>query len=172
MTIKKFKFFSIIIIFLICFPLHFLYDLFPNVITSIISPINESIWEHMKILFTSTILSIPLQSIYINYKKETFYNITLSNYASSIINIIIFLILFIPIYKLIGENFVITIIIMFTSIVISQLTTTSLLKTKETQFNKYSYILIIITYLIFGYLTYNPLDLEIFIDPTNNIYNK
>jgi hypothetical protein len=172
LTIKKLKFLSIIIIFLICFPLHFLYDLFPNIITSIISPVNESIWEHMKILFTSTILSVPLQSMYINYKKETFNNITLSNYASSIINIIIFLILFIPIYKLIGENFIITIIIMFTSIVISQLTTTSLLKTKETQFNKYSYILIIITYLIFGYFTYNPLDLEIFVDPTNNIYKK
>ena len=33
-----------------------MYDLFPNVITSFFFPVNESIWEHMKILFTSTMI--------------------------------------------------------------------------------------------------------------------
>ena len=31
--------------------LHFLYDLLPNVFTALISPINESVWEHLKLLF-------------------------------------------------------------------------------------------------------------------------
>jgi len=31
--------------------LHFVYELFPNVITAVLSPVNESIWEHIKILF-------------------------------------------------------------------------------------------------------------------------
>lgn len=31
--------------------LHFLYELLPNPITALISPVNESIWEHLKILF-------------------------------------------------------------------------------------------------------------------------
>lgn len=30
--------------------LHFLYDLFPNPVTAILSPVNESLWEHLKIL--------------------------------------------------------------------------------------------------------------------------
>ena len=31
--------------------LHFLYCLFPNVFTALLSPVNESLWEHVKLLF-------------------------------------------------------------------------------------------------------------------------
>ena len=31
--------------------LHFLYDLLPNPVTAVLSPVNESLWEHGKILF-------------------------------------------------------------------------------------------------------------------------
>lgn len=31
--------------------LHFLYSLFPNPATALFSPVNESLWEHLKILF-------------------------------------------------------------------------------------------------------------------------
>lgn len=50
MSLKKLKILGVIMAFLLCFPLHFLYDKIPSFITSIISPVNESIWEHMKIL--------------------------------------------------------------------------------------------------------------------------
>ncbi len=31
--------------------LHFVYDLLPNAVTAVFSPVNESIWEHLKLLF-------------------------------------------------------------------------------------------------------------------------
>jgi hypothetical protein len=31
--------------------LHFAYSLFPNMITAVFSPVNESVWEHIKLLF-------------------------------------------------------------------------------------------------------------------------
>lgn len=31
--------------------LHFLYDLLPNPVTALFSPVNESLWEHVKIIF-------------------------------------------------------------------------------------------------------------------------
>ena len=31
--------------------LHFLYDLWPNALTAILAPVNESVWEHLKLLF-------------------------------------------------------------------------------------------------------------------------
>lgn len=31
--------------------MHFLYSIFPNPVTALISPVNESLWEHLKILF-------------------------------------------------------------------------------------------------------------------------
>ena len=31
--------------------LHFLYDLLPNAVTALISPVKESIWEHLKVIY-------------------------------------------------------------------------------------------------------------------------
>ena len=53
MNLKKYKILSVFIIFLLMFPLHYVYDKFPNSLTSIFCPVNESIWEHLKLIFTS-----------------------------------------------------------------------------------------------------------------------
>lgn len=37
--------------------LHFVWSLLPNVFTALISPVNESIWEHLKILYWPFLLS-------------------------------------------------------------------------------------------------------------------
>ena len=37
--------------------LHFLYDALPNPLTALISPVNESVWEHLKLLFWPTLLT-------------------------------------------------------------------------------------------------------------------
>ncbi len=39
------------------FALHFLYDALPGVLTALISPVNESVWEHLKLLFWPTLLA-------------------------------------------------------------------------------------------------------------------
>ena len=31
--------------------LHFLYDLFPNGVTALLAPVNESLWEHVKLIY-------------------------------------------------------------------------------------------------------------------------
>ena len=52
---------SVLFIFLIGFIIHNLYELFPNIVTLIISPVNESVFEHMKMIFTSYIVWIILK---------------------------------------------------------------------------------------------------------------
>jgi hypothetical protein len=37
--------------------LHFLYEAVPNPLTALISPINESVWEHLKLLFWPMLLT-------------------------------------------------------------------------------------------------------------------
>lgn len=37
--------------------LHFLYDILPGVLTALISPVNESVWEHLKLLFWPSVLA-------------------------------------------------------------------------------------------------------------------
>mgnify|MGYP004555079653 CR=1 FL=1 len=43
--------------------LHFLYVVLPNPLTALISPINESVWEHLKLLFFPTLAAAALLSL-------------------------------------------------------------------------------------------------------------
>ena len=88
---KRIKVLMIVIAFILSFPIHFMYDLFPSFITSIFFPVNESIWEHMKIVYTSILVTSITE--YFIYKKK---NIKVNNFVInipiiSIIGIIIYL---------------------------------------------------------------------------------
>ena len=117
---KKIIIITTLLAFLLCFPFHFVYDKFPNFLTSVFFPINESIWEHMKLLFGSLIISGIIEKIILIKLKEDTTNICFSNFISAISSIPIFLIIFLPIYNTIGENFKITILIMLITIIISK----------------------------------------------------
>ena len=118
MNTKKLKIIMTIIIFLLAFPFHFLYDKFSNFIFFIFFPVNESIWEHMKLLFTSIIFSGVIEYIIIKKKDIKVNNYLLSLFIPAILSIPIYLIIFLPIYYKIGENFIITITIMFITILL------------------------------------------------------
>lgn len=171
MNLKKIKILSVLGIFLLSFLSHFAYKLFPNIIFSFIFPVNESIWEHMKILFGSILFSGVIQKIIVKVKHLNYKNVCISNVIASISSIPIFLIFYLPIYSLIGEKLLITILLMLITIIISQLITISIINMKKNlKLEKASILFIIIIYLIFTYLTYNPLKYKLFKDPINNIY--
>ena len=166
----KLKIISTIIAFLLCFPLHFLYEKYPNFITSIFSPVNESIWEHMKILFSSILFTGILQKIYAKITDIKYNNVCISNFISAILSIPIFLIVFFPIYNIIGENMTITIIIMLITIVASEIISYNIMNKPEHKLEKDTVIFAIITYIIFTILTYYPPNNNIFVDPKTNTY--
>ena len=165
MTRKKLKILGFVLAFLLCFPLHFVYDKFPSFITSIFAPINESIWEHMKILFGSIIISGVIQKIIVLKKKLDFNNICFSNFIGAISSIPIFLIVFLPIYIIIGENFPVTIFIMFITIVLAEIIAYKIMNKDNLGFENITIILVIIVYVIFTILSYYPIKSGIFIDP-------
>ena len=82
--IKKVKLILVIIIFILSFICHFAYELIPNFIFSIIFPVNESIWEHMKLIATPVIIGSIFEYIYYKRKKINCNNFILS-YGISII---------------------------------------------------------------------------------------
>lgn len=153
MNKKKLKILGIILAFGLCFPLHFLYDKLPSFITSIFAPVNESILEHMKILFGSIILSGVIQKIIILIKKEKINNICFSNFIAAISSIPIFLIMFLPIYSIIGENMIITIILMLVAIIISEIISYIIMNKKDFKLEKITIIFVIFVYVIFMLLT-------------------
>ncbi len=154
---KRIKIIGIIISFILSFFLHFLYNIFPNFITSITSPVNESIWEHMKLIITSNLIFSIIE--YIIYKKKEIKvnNFLLSYAMSSIIGIIFYLIIYIPIDKIWGHNLIFAIILLLITFIIINIINYYLMNYQEIKYsNIIGLTLIIISYIIFGYLTYSP----------------
>ena len=170
--IKKIKVIGTLIAITLTFPLHFLYEKAPNIITSIIAPINESIFEHMKILFTSILISGIMQKIYIKYKKLNINNVCFSNFIAALSSIFIFLIIFLPYYFLFNKNLIITIIMMIIAIILSEIISYKIMLKKDLKLENKTILFAIITYAIFGYLTYNPPQNSFFIDPLVNMEKR
>jgi len=160
-----------IFIFLIGFIIHNLYDWFPNILISIISPVNESIFEHIKLIFTSYIIWLIVK--YFIYKNNNLEenNLILKEVITTLFSIILFLIIFLPIYNKFGENLFITLFIYFISITISQILNYFITIKKESRILDIIGVgIIIIFYIIIIYLTYKPPINDFFLDPTNNSY--
>lgn len=168
---KKMRIISVALIFLLCFVSHFLYELIPSVVTSIFFPVNESIWEHMKLLFTTILFYHFLEYIYLYLKKININNYFIASFVSSLLSIPIYLIIFLPIYYAIGENMVITFIILFITICLAEFIHYFITKYETIKYQFIiSTILIIISYVIFGYLTYNPPKTDLFYDTVEEKY--
>ena len=158
-----------IIVFGISFLFHDLYSYLPFFPVTVIAPVNESIFEHMKLIFSSYMFFTLI--IYLFYKKKP-NNYVASNVLGALFNIVIFLIIFIPVYLIIGENIVVTLIIYFITIFV-----TNYLKEKledkpiNKKLNLITGLSIILIYIIFGILTYFPIKNELlFMDPTSKSY--
>lgn len=171
MTLKQIKYISVIGVFLICFPFHFMYDWIPSIFTSIFFPVNESIWEHMKMISSSFLMWSLFEYLIIRKNNIKINNFLLGVFLNTTLSIIIFLIIYLPINYILGEKFIITLIILFISICLTQIINYNLLKIKKNyNLNIVSILLIIILYISYGYLTYNPILIDLFLDKTKNIY--
>ena len=177
MNLKKIKIISVIGTFLLCFLTHFLYDIFPNSLFSIFFPVNESIWEHMKMLFTTILLFSIIEYFLIIRFNIKVNNYILSKFFEALLSIPIYLLLFLPLYYKFGEVMFISISLMLIVIIIAAFINYKLISLKEFKSsNIIGIILIIIAYIVFGYLTYKPIKTHLFFDTENekygiNIYN-
>ena len=169
---KKIKIIGVIVTFLLTVLYHFLYKWFPNPIFEIFFPVNESIWEHMKLLY-SGILTFNIIE-YIIYRKK---NINTNNFFTvtflmMITSIILYLIIYLPLYDMFGENMIISISLLVIVIILEQIFSYYLLNYgKENKLlNKISIILIILGYVTLLSLTINPPRNYIFYDIVEHKY--
>lgn len=171
MDLKKIKIIAVMGIFILSFLAHFMYDLFPNILVSFFFPVNESIWEHMKIIFTSTLIYGIIDYIILRINKIKFNNFSFQLFFVSTISIFIFLMIYLPIYWLIGEKLLVTLVIMLITYSIGQIISYFLLTKKDYFYlNFIAIFLIVFVYVIFIILTYNPPHRSIFYDIVNNYY--
>ena len=170
MNLKKLKFFGVIMDFILAFPLHFLYDLIPCFLTSIIAPVNESIWEHMKIIFGAIMLSSLIQKLIMKRKKMKYNDFHFASFVSAILSIIIFLIIYLPIYYRFGEHLPITLIIMLITFIIAEVIAIKIINLKDLKQEKLTIVYVLLIYVIFGLLTYFPPHKDLFFCSKDLVY--
>ena len=159
-----------ILIFAFGFVTHNLYKWFPSFVTTIF-PVNESLYEHLKMIFITPIIISTVLYIIFYFKKKPINNYLGGLFVSTIFNILLFYIVYLPIYYSFGQNMVVTLIIYFISIAVSQFVNYLIIRRKDNRiFNTVSLILMFIVLIVLLYLTYNPLEIDFFLDPTNNTY--
>lgn len=171
MTIKKIKIINVVFLFLLSFLWHFMYDLLPNNFFALFFPVNESIWEHMKIIYTCLLISSIIEYIIYKKKKINVNNFYINIPIISILGIITYLILYLPLDKIFSHNLILAIIILFIVFTLSEIMSYYILKFKKIKNEKIIGIfLIILSYIIFTYLTYNPIKNNLFLDRQTNTY--
>ena len=168
---RKIKIIGVFIIFGLSFLSHFMYEWFPNSIFSILFPVNESIWEHMKLIVTPVLIFSIFE--YIIYKKKniSFNNFILSYAISMIVGIIIYLMIYLPINYIFGHNAIVAITLLFITFIIVEVISYYIMNYREIKYSNIIGIgLIILMYIVFGYLTYNPIESDLFYDTQKKIY--
>lgn len=159
-----------IIIIILAFISHFVYDYFKSDITSIFFPVNESIWEHMKLLYTPFLIDALILYFYFEKSNIVYHNLLFSTLFSSLFSIFFYLIIYLPVYVLFNTNLIFDISLLIITILISQMIQYKILKKEASLYPSLSLIAIIIICIILGYLTYNPLRNFIFYDTLKNKY--
>lgn len=168
---KKIKIIGVFLIFILSFISHFMYEWFPNTLFSILFPVNESIWEHMKLIVTPVLIFSLIEYIVYRWKNISYNNFILSYAISLILGIIIYLMIYLPIDYIFGHSMIFAISLLFLIFIIVEVISYYIMNYREIRYsNLIGIILIIIMYIVFGYLTYNPILNYLFYDTSKKIY--
>jgi len=160
--LKRYEVINTYLIFILGSILHFTYEYSNNnIIVSLFSSVNESTWEHLKILFYPMLLSTIIG--YILFKRK--YSYYLCNKVKGIILSLSFIIIFFYTYTgILGNNIaLIDISSFFIAAVLGQYYSYKNINIKCS--NIISIIIIIILILCFSIFTFNPPNIGIFKTP-------
>lgn len=171
MNNKKVLFIETITIFLSMFLFHNIYNWFPNFLTASFFPVNESLFEHLKLMFTTQIIISLIIYLILKLKKIKFSNYLLGLLVSTIVTISLFFLIYLPIYNRFGENLFLTMSIYLITLIIGNIIFYLISKRKhEFLLNLISLVIISIIAVILIYFTFNPLKNDFFFDSIEEIY--
>lgn len=171
MNNKKILFIATITIFLSMFLFHNIYNWFPNFLTASFFPVNESLFEHLKLMFTTQIIISLIIYLILKIKRIKFSNYLLGLLVSTIVTISLFFLIYLPIYNRFGENLFLTMSIYLITLIIGNIIFYLISKRKhEFLLNLISLVIISIIAVILIYFTFNPLKNDFFFDSIEEIY--
>ena len=166
--IRNFQIFSVIFICILGPLLHFTYNFFyGNMFIASFSAINESVWEHLKLLFFPMFLTTIIGYFYISKNNHNF----LCSKTISILFSILFVIIFFYSYtSIIKTNIIIDISSFFVAVILGEYLAYKLITSNFICNNIIAIVILIILLICFIFFTYFTPNLEIFRDPVSNQY--
>lgn len=164
MSLKKIKIINVVFLFLLSFLWHFMYDWFPNNIFALVFPVNESIWEHMKIIYYCLLLGSVLEFYLCKKNNIKINNFYIEAMVKSLLGVIFYLIIFIPLYLWLGESMIISIGLMLVTYVFMEYIGYKILVGEELNINILPVIIIVLGCIMFVILTFYPLHNFLFFD--------
>lgn len=167
---QKYLFFTTCIEMILAFLFHFGYQLFPNPLFAIFFPVNESIWEHMKIISTSILFYGLLESFFFLYWKKDQPGHLFSLFITIVSSVVLYLLIYLPIHLMFGYHMSVVLLLLFLIFYISTILKHQMRKRKFISYEKLACIGICCIYISFGYLTYHPCFNFLFLDEETQKY--
>lgn len=139
-----------------------------NRMVALFSPVNESAWEHLKMLFFPYMLYAILEYVYIGKKYPNFITAKCLGVISGLIMIPIVSALYI---SLLGTHFLVLDILLFIlSIIISFLVSYHILKDQSLKTNYICKVVLVLITIAFFMFTVYPPEFTLFLDPKTHSY--
>lgn len=164
MSLKKIKIINVVFLFLLSFLWHFVYDWFSNTIFALFFPVNESIWEHMKIIYYCLFMGSILEFVLCKKNNIKINNFYIEAMVKSILGVIFYLIIFVPFYLWLGESMLISISLMLITYIFMEYIGYKILTGEEMNINILPVIIIALGCIMFVILTFYPLHNFLFFD--------
>ncbi|MCI8655747.1 MAG: hypothetical protein HFJ48_07845 [Clostridia bacterium] len=167
--IKNYQIFSTIFVSILGTLLHFTYEfLDKNIFAALFSAVNESVWEHLKLLFFPMLITTIIGYFYLGKNTRNFLCSKLCGILASMVFIIIF---FYTYTGIIGKSItVIDIASFFIAVILGEYLTYKLITSSFKCNNIIAIITIVVILICFITFTYYPPKIGIFKDPVTNQY--
>ena len=125
----------------------------------------------MKLIMSGILFYSFFEYFLLKRKNIYFNNYITSIFISGTLGIFIFLIIYLPLYFIFGENFFLNIFVLFVVICICEVISYFILNSKKQNFINYvSLFGIVFVYILFTILTYYPPNCNLFYDKTTGKY--
>lgn len=169
--VLKWQIIGIIFIFLLGSLFHFIYEWSGSLkIVGLVSPVNESVWEHLKLVLFPSLLFMIIEY---NAIKNAVNNYITAKTVSIITAMIAIVVIFYTYTFLLGHNLLIIDILSFLiAIMIGQFISYKILTSASYNIKVYRFSLIVLIFvvLLFTLFTISPPHIFLFRDPISGTY--
>lgn len=149
--------------------LHFTYELSGNnPFVGIFSAVNESTWEHLKLLFFPYVIYSIIEYFYIGKEYENFLTAKVIGLICGIVFIPTIFYLYVEIIG--NHNVIVDILIFIFGVIIAYAISYDLLKEGKINVNIICFMILIIMSTCFIFFSFYPPQGKLFVDPITNTY--